>query len=294
MPLLPDRPAAGAHEIAEAMALLDAGREALQAARPDGAGGRDGAGLERAATALERAAALLLRADARLAADARATREAEHRIADGLQFVSLLLLRQARRAEGATERDALQVAATRVDAIAHLHVATLSAGPDVPAVLDVAPYLSNLCSALEGAHGGEDEAAWPGAAPAARRRPGVLRIAVEPWLVSPILAQRLGFIAAELTVNALRHAFPHGRAGMVRVTGSRREDGGYRLRVEDDGVGLPRGFDLRLRRSGLGLRMAVLLADHLRGRLVADAAAGARFTLTLPPLPASGPDGPAP
>src|SRR5207244_4176277 len=46
----------------------------------------------------------------------------------------------------------------------------------------------------------------------------------------------------ELVSNCLRHAFPAGRVGEVRVD-LREEDGQCLLTVADDGVGLPEGFD---------------------------------------------------
>jgi len=52
--------------------------------------------------------------------------------------------------------------------------------------------------------------------------------------------------------------------------------------AEDDGKGLPRDFDLRLRPSDLDLRMVKMLADQVRARLTVDRRAGAHFTLTLP------------
>ena len=56
----------------------------------------------------------------------------------------------------------------------------------------------------------------------------------------------------------------------------------YELCIEDDGKGLPRDFDLRLRPPGLGLRVVSMLADRLHGRLAVEGKAGARFEVTIP------------
>ncbi len=210
------------------------------------------------------------------------SREADHRVANNLQIVATLLHRQAQAADSDAVRDALNGAGARVAAIGRLHVALrppdLSApslsGPS-PACVDLHAYLADLCATLAESTGAE-----------ATGR--VIRVELQPCSVPPLAAQRLGLLVTELVTNALRHALPPTRPGTVRVHGAPQPGGGYRLCVEDDGCGLPRDFDLRLRRSGLGLRMALMCADQLQARLTAEPhpRAGARFTLLLPATPA--------
>jgi two-component sensor histidine kinase len=177
-------------------------------------------------------------------------READHRIKNSLQTLLVLLRQQAGRAEADT-----------------VHAATGNNGVLPELTLD--DYLGSLCAALGKTMGVDGE-----------RR--ALHVEVEPLAVSPATAQHLGLIVAELVTNALRHAFDPDQAGKVMVTGGRRGDGCYQLRVEDDGRGLPEDFDLRLRESGLGLRMVNILVDQARARLSAEGRDGARFTLVLP------------
>ena len=54
----------------------------------------------------------------------------------------------------------------------------------------------------------------------------------------------LGLIINELISNALEHAFPDGRVGEIRVRLIALDPGRFELVVEDDGVGLPPGFDV--------------------------------------------------
>lgn len=245
----------------------------------DGLDGMDG--LERrmcrAVERLERLAgtlnAVLGRAASRTAAEEAAevlAREADHRIRNSLQTVASLLERQARQADDGA-RDALRLAAARVQAVAEIH-ATLHAAPnfgDAGPELDLGRYLGGLCTALGQVMGADGE----------RRS---LHVEVEPLALPPETAQQLGLIVTELATNALRHAFLPDRPGVVRVTGARRPDGRYDLSIADDGKGLPPGFDSRLRPTGLGLRLVNVLADQLRARLAVDGHAGACFTLTLP------------
>ena len=194
-------------------------------------------------------------------------RESDHRVRNSLQSVMMLLENQARQTKSEETRAALQVAVVRVDAVAQVHAALNHSGGVAPE-LDLGSYLKQLGGTLE-------RALCP---PGSALR---LRLDVAPLSVCPEDARCLGLIVAELATNAFHHAFNPGQKGTVSVTGT-RGPAGYTLSIEDDGRGLPRGFDMRQRPTGLGLRMVNTLADQLRVRLIADSPRGARFTLVLP------------
>lgn len=75
----------------------------------------------------------------------------------------------------------------------------------------------------------------------------------------------LGFFAGEAIVNALRHAHPSGVAGEVRLR-CRRFGDDVLLSVEDDGVGLPVGFN-PAKDGGLGYQVMRDLAARLNARV---------------------------
>jgi two-component sensor histidine kinase len=120
-------------------------------------------------------------------------------------------------------------------------------------------------------------------------QPPRLHVAIEPVDLPAAAVRSLGLLVAELVANALQHGFPPqdgstaARPAEIWVTGTHGPDSSYRLAVEDNGIGLPPGFDLRLRPAGRGLRMVTVLADRLRARLAVDEEAGTRFTLRLIP-----------
>jgi two-component sensor histidine kinase len=87
-------------------------------------------------------------------------------------------------------------------------------------------------------------------------------------------------ILNELISNALKHAFPEGRPGTVRVELSALEAGRLTLAIEDDGVGIP--SDLDVSRSGrLGLQLVRTLAGQLVAELFVQRARGTRFELSF-------------
>ena len=62
----------------------------------------------------------------------------------------------------------------------------------------------------------------------------------------------------------------------------------YALSVRDDGVGLPKEFDIR-RSKSLGLTLVQTLVRQLRGQLETNGEGGTSFDITFSDLPASHP-----
>src|SRR5262249_15071082 len=90
-----------------------------------------------------------------------------------------------------------------------------------------------------------------------------------------------GLLLNELITNALKHAFPAGRGGEVRVELARIAGDRLRLVVRDNGVGLSTGFDLR-RTESLGMQLVTTLAEQLEATLEVTNAGGTTFQLTFP------------
>jgi PAS domain S-box-containing protein len=90
-----------------------------------------------------------------------------------------------------------------------------------------------------------------------------------------------GLILNELLSNALKYAFPDGRPGRIEVRFCRLESGELSLACQDDGIGMPQGFDWHNSQS-LGLRIVRILTRQIDGVLIRDeTCAGTRFELRL-------------
>ena len=97
----------------------------------------------------------------------------------------------------------------------------------------------------------------------------------------------LGLILNELVTNAIKYAFPDGRAGSIRVEMSATTDQA-RLTVTDNGIGAS-----ATPVSGLGLKLVALLAEQLEGNFTFESnSSGVIATVTIPLKPA--PPHPAP
>lgn len=114
---------------------------------------------------------------------------------------------------------------------------------------------------------------------ASGRRDVRLLLDIEPLRVPAVKGAPLALALNELLVNALRHAFPDERAGVVSL-GLRRLDGHFEVTVEDDGVGV----DPLPPSGGFGSTLVRSLARQLHAEVAweAGAAAGTRARLALP------------
>ena len=78
-----------------------------------------------------------------------------------------------------------------------------------------------------------------------------------------------GLIINELVMNSLKYAFPEGRAGEIEISCRLGADGWVDLRVSDNGIGIPAGFDIA-DTSSLGMQLVKSLTEQLDGRLGFD------------------------
>jgi two-component sensor histidine kinase len=192
------------------------------------------------------------RAEALAAEKDLLAREADHRVANGLQLIHGALSLQAAAEPNAVLREALQLAAGRVMAVAgaHRHLHRAVTPPDAGGVPDAVAYLATLVRDLA-----------PSGVPAGvAGRPVLFHAAPDAGVAMPAgLLPRLGLIAAELVANALKHG--RGRVLVELLPAALAEGGGVVLAVSDEGPGFPPGFDPHARgRQSLGIRLVATLS----------------------------------
>ena len=189
--------------------------------------------------------------------------ELNHRVKNSFTTVASLLQLRAKRAASAETREQLGDAVNQVMSIAQAYTHLYAGGQ--PRSLDFADYLRALCEGLaQGMTDGE------------RVR---LNVAAVSAVMETDRALPLGMAVNELVTNAIKYAFPEGRGGCIDVT-FELADGGWRLTICDDGVGLPADFGLD-RGTGAGLVKA--FAQQARASLQVQPGPGARFVIASAP-----------
>jgi two-component sensor histidine kinase len=195
-------------------------------------------------------------------------REGDHRIKNSLQIVASIVDLQARRESNKTAQEVLRAAAARIQSVASIHDA-LQAGCGQDTV-DLGEVLSKMCESLHAMAGDPLKVA--------------VVVSAEKVRTSAAFAQAIVLAVNELVVNALRHAFPGNRTGVIQVSVA-QVNGDLRVVVADDGLGLPLNY---AQGPGYGMKLVRMMVDQTGGTLYIDGSSGARFTLVAPARPAAG------
>jgi two-component sensor histidine kinase len=90
-----------------------------------------------------------------------------------------------------------------------------------------------------------------------------------------------GLILNELVANSLKHAFPNGASGTIRVELRLTPDRSALLSVSDNGVGIAPTLDME-KLSSLGIQLVMTLVDQLEGHLEITRTPGSTFRITFP------------
>ncbi len=207
-------------------------------------------------------------------------KEIHHRVKNNLQVISGLLTLQAAQIDDERFQRMIKESQGRIWTMALIHQTLYQTGN--LADIDMADYIRSLSGNLLSSHA---------------------QIAMPPTIIFNLLPLRLtidkaiplALIINELLTNAIKHAFPDGRPGEIRITlqerrgtacrapneetngqyekGTARRAPTYEMTVADDGIGLPAGFDPKTQKS-LGLQLVVMLVNQLGGQLAIESKGG--------------------
>ncbi len=199
--------------------------------------------------------------------------EVHHRVKNNLQVIVSLLRLQSAAFPDPRLSKALLESQNRVESMAQIHEQLYQTkdAREVDLAEQVSQLAANLfhCYGIDKAHIG-------------------LRTEIDRLRLPVDRAIPAGLILNELISNALKHAFPNGRAGTIMIqakAASVPEGQRVILEVRDDGAGLAAALDTEHTKS-LGLRIVKILTRQLNGAFeVIPAAAGfpgAAFRVTFP------------
>ena len=153
-------------------------------------------------------------------------REGDHRVMNSLQLVQSILSLQSRKVSNEEARAQLDMASSRVLAIATVHKQLYLTGSLEEIEIDA--FLHRLCESLK-------QTAPP--------QITALIVAAESATLRSDVASGLGLLVAELVTNSFKYAYPAGEHGAVSVE-FKITPSGWQLVVSDEGRGLPADFDV--------------------------------------------------
>jgi two-component sensor histidine kinase len=173
--------------------------------------------------------------------------EVNHRVANSLQLVGVLVRMQGRSVTDTAAKDALLETQSRINAISLIHKCLYTSGDVTNVALN--EYLGAMLSNFETAMKTEGHTA-------------ILKYDLEPISLRTDASVNLGVAVQELVTNAFKYAYPEDKPGEVRVRLKRLEDGKAELTVEDDGVGI--APNAKSAGTGLGSKIINSMASALR------------------------------
>lgn len=194
--------------------------------------------------------------------------EIHHRVKNNLQVVASLLNLQADRLRSQAARTEFAVARDRVQALATLHRHLYL--HQTFERISLRPFLEELSRQLGDALGAGPDS-------------GVdIEIEAKDVEMGSDQAISLALLLTEAVSNAMRHGFPDGRPGRIRIS-LHIDNGMAQLVVEDDGIGLgavPADEDGD--GDGLGMRLIEGFASHLGGEADISGEGGTRIAVRFP------------
>lgn len=195
-------------------------------------------------------------------------REVHHRVKNNMQIMSSLLNLQAINIKDQTAAGMLKECQRRIRAMALVHE-KLYLSKDL-ANIDFSQYIQSLTLHLCQFY---------------QIHPHSIRLDMnmEKIFLNINTAIPCGLIVNELISNALKHAFPQGRSGEIRIELFRAEGNKLFLVVSDNGVGFPKDMDFRNTES-LGMQIITMLVDQLDGHIELSRQEGTSFKIMFEEL----------
>jgi PAS domain S-box-containing protein len=192
-------------------------------------------------------------------------RELHHRVKNNMQIISSLLRLQARNIKNKKLHEAFKSCQNRIRSMALIHEKFYKSEDLTRIELD--KYIQDLTIHLFHTYG---------------VAPNIIRLTTEMENVHIEInrAISLGLIINELVSNSLRHAFPDGKKGEIRIKLRKSLNSKYELVIGDNGVGIPKDIDFSNTKS-LGIQLVNDLVRQIAGHMDLKRDGGTSFQITF-------------
>ncbi len=193
-------------------------------------------------------------------------KEIYHRVKNNLQVISSLLNLQSEYITDKHDLEIFKQSQQRIESMAQVHE-KLYQSKDL-ARIDFGEYIRDLVVSLFSSYEVNSDAI-------------ALTINIGSVLLGLDLAIPCGLIINEIVSNSIKHAFPKGTNGEIRLDFFANDDNQFILSISDNGVGFPPDFDFK-KTTTLGLQLVDSLTHQISGEIDVTCYGGVSFKITFP------------
>jgi PAS domain S-box-containing protein len=193
-------------------------------------------------------------------------REVYHRVKNNMQIITSLLNLQSRYIRDKEYREMFKESHDRIKSMSLVHE-KLYQSKDLTTI-DLKEYIKDISKYLFHSYGANE---------------GKIELVVDINKISLDINTAIpcGLIINELVTNSLKHAFPGGKKGEIKIYIQSMNENMIELVVGDNGIGMPGDMDFRTTKS-LGLQLVTMLAENqLNGSINLNLNKGTEFTITF-------------
>ena len=189
-------------------------------------------------------------------------REIHHRVKNNFHIVMGLLRTQAAYLQGAEAIQAVAESQQRIQAMSLVHQKLYQS--DNLSAINMADYIHELIDYLKDSF-----------------RTGhtiQFNLQIDPVKLHVSQCIPLGLILNEAVTNAIKHAFPDKREGLIDISLKDIAPDHFLLAIKDNGIGLPAAFD-PANRASMGMKLMRGLSDDLDATFLVNNNGGTEITL---------------
>ena len=193
-------------------------------------------------------------------------REVYHRVKNNMQIITSLLKLQSRYVREEEYREMFRESLDRIKSMSLVHE-KLYQSKDL-STIDIKEYIKDIAKGLFQSYGtSKSKIAFI---------MNINNISLDINTAIPC-----GLIINELVTNSLKHAFPGGKEGEIKIAIHSMNENTIELIVGDNGAGIPQDVDFKKTKS-LGLQLVTMLAENqLHGDINLNRNNGTEFTITF-------------
>jgi len=193
--------------------------------------------------------------------------EIHHRVKNNMQIISSLLNLQTQYVKDELALDVLKKSQNRVNSMASIHEKLYQSNDLTHIKFD--DYIQRLVSDLfysYNIHKDQIQTVFD----------------VEDVELNMETAVPCGIIISEIVSNSLKHAFPKGKKGEIRISLKEHENT-YELTISDDGIKFPENLDFK-NTDSLGLQLTNNLVGQIDGKIELNRGNGTEFKIIFKEL----------